>query len=145
MPGLPRAPRALPFGGGWRRQRLYLVLASRRWRVESQSRPVIHVTPFPGSSRAASCLLLLAVFPFCPFAAVPGRLFSCIYELHENRQYLHFIYLFLQQAELKPGFSRCPSPGVRGFGGKTRVAIVLCSARELGCLRQSPLWKAKCF
>lgn len=30
----------------------------------------------------------------CAFVAVPGTPFSCILELHENRQYLHFVYLF---------------------------------------------------
>lgn len=73
-PGQPCAPRR---PAPWRR-RLYLVLASRRWRVESQLKAVLRVTPFPGSSRAASCLLLLPLFPFCGFAAVPGSLFSCI-------------------------------------------------------------------
>lgn len=44
--------------------------------------------------RPFCCLLLLPLFPLCAFVAVPGSPFSCILELHENRQYLRFVYLF---------------------------------------------------
>lgn len=85
-----------PFSPGQAARAVYLVLVSRRWRVESQLSPVIHVTPLSWLflGRPFCCLLLLPLFPLCAFAAVPGSPFSCILELHENRQYLHFIYLF---------------------------------------------------
>lgn len=75
---------------------LYLGLVSRRWRVESQLSPVIHVTPISSLflGRPFCCLLLLPLFPLCAFVAVPGSPFSCILELHENRQYLRFVCLF---------------------------------------------------
>lgn len=44
--------------------------------------------------RPFCCLLLLPLFPLCAFVAVPGSPFSCILELHENGQYLRFVYLF---------------------------------------------------
>lgn len=118
-PRLPGAPH-LPFY--WRR-RLYLVLASRRWRVESQLRPVIHVTPFSVSSRAASFLLsppppIVSLLPVC----CCSRESFFVYLGVAWEPSIFALHLFiLQQAELKHWFHRCLSSGVRVHGSKAML------------------------
>lgn len=89
--------------------------------MESQLRPVIHVTPFPGSSRAASAVVSSSYhcFPFARLLLFQGVLFSSSSFSFEylgvaREPSIFALRLFiLQQAELKPWFSRCPSPGVQ--------------------------------
>lgn len=88
--------RCAPGRPSWWRRQLYLVLASRRWRVESQLRPVIHVTPFPCSSRAASSLVSSSshCFPFARLLLFQGAFFrvfrSCMRTVNICTSFIYF-------------------------------------------------------
>ena len=94
--------RCAPGRPSWWRRRLYLVLASRRWRVESQLRPVIHVTPFPCSSRAASSLVSSSsshCFPFARLLLFQGAFFRVFRSCMRTVNICTSLFI-LQQAEL---------------------------------------------